>query len=189
MPKVNIPDDANVNKSPTVSGLVQRPVGLAVTAVAATQTSGSAVALAAVDLTDPPSDEADRGISAELAGGGTPGTYVVAGTYNGEAVEDEITTEAGAIVYGSQPFDTLTGITGPDPGGNLDFALGDVIATPPARALWTGATGGNVQAELANEDAPQVVPGLPASFDWHRRIRRIRPASTTIPTGEAFLVW
>jgi hypothetical protein len=189
MPKVAIPDDVNVNKSPEVSGLVQRKVGLASTAVAATQTSGSAVALASGSLTDPPSDEADRGVVATLAGGGTPGDYVVTGTYNGEEVSETITTVAGSDVYGDQPFDTFSSIAGPDPAADLDFALGDVFAYPPARALWTGPTGGSVQVQLEKEEALQVVASLPASFDWDRRIRRIRPASTTIPTGEAYLVW
>lgn len=188
MPRQNIPRNVSV-AHPIAGGQAQAQIGLALTAVATTQASGSAVDLSAGDLTDPPANRAPRGLRFALSSGGTAGTYTITGTWSGKTVTEEVTTVADNSVDGLQPFDELISITGPDPGADLDITLGLVLPEPHARAVWTGPTGGELNVQLSAEDATKVGPTLPANIDWQRWIKAIDPTGTTIPDGEAWLVW
>lgn len=186
MPKIAIPEEANAQGQ--YSGpSVQKPVNPAHGTWHAQIPGGGAVALVA-GFTDPGDVYADRIPELALAGGGAPGSYVVTGTWNSLPQTETIgPTVAGATVKGNKPFDTITGMTGPDPVAALDIYHGDTFAEPPARLLYTG-NGGDFFGQLSGETAMNVLAlTLPAQADWCRRIVRINRTTTTI-TG-AWLGW
>ena len=186
MTKITLPSEANSSHHPNVSGLVQKLVNVTQSLWHAQIPGGSAVNITSA-FTDPSAAEADRIPELELAGGGTPGSYVITGTWNGEAQTETIVTVAGSTVKGNLPFDTITSLVGPDPVNALDIHLGDSSATPPSRAFWTGAAGGDLECQLDGETAVKVVAGLPADRDWPRRITRVGHDNTTIIVGH--FVW
>lgn len=186
MGKVNITDA--IANGPNVPGSVHRLVNLTVSAWHAAFPSGGAVNVSTA-FSNPSSAEADRIPELALAGGGTPGSYVITGTWNGAAQTETIgPTVAGATVKGTLPFDTVTLVTGPDPGANLTLNQGDSYADPPARALWT-AGGGAVNVQLAGESSAKTVSGLPAGIDWWRRVRRIGATGTGSTIAGMYLMW
>ena len=75
----------------------------------------------------PSSVECDRIPELALTAGGTPGAYVITGTWNSAAQTETITTVAGSTVKGTKPFDTITSFAGPDPGvaKNVTLYMGD----------------------------------------------------------------
>jgi hypothetical protein len=186
MSKIVIPDKANASGHPNAAGTVQKLVNVVQSTWHAQIPGGAAVALVA-GFTNPAAAQADRIPELALAAGGTAGAYVLTGTWNGAAQTETITTVAATTVKGNKPFDTITAMTGPDPVNALDIFLGDSYADPPARAFWTGATGGNVSCQLAGETVVKTIVGLPKDRDWPRRIRRIGHDATTITDG--YLVW
>lgn len=187
MSTVTVPGDQQ-NPHALSGGHVQKLVNTTASAWHATFPSGGAVDETTPGaFTNPSSAEADRAPQLALGAGGTPGDYTITGTFDGVEVTEEITTVANDTVKGNQPFDVLTSITGPDPGDDLDLQWGDVIATPPARALWTGATGGAAAVQLEGESATKAIPGLPAGVDWPRRIVRVDIDNHGMT--DSYLVW
>lgn len=194
MSTIELHHQQNRNSDPTGPGVAERRVPTARAAWHANFASGSAVS-ATTGFTNPDATEvpplADRSVALNLATGGTVGAYVVTGTFDGKEVTETITTVANAWVDGNQPFDTITSITGPDPGAVLQMYQGDAICSPPARALYTG-DGGDCAYQLSNEDAPAEAAdkqdrNLPASVDHSRRVKRIYMSTT--PPSNMRLVW
>ena len=191
MPAITVDNDINVDRYPNAAGSVQKLINLTQTAWHATIPGGGAVAVTTA-FSDPSSAEADRIPELALAGGGTPGAYIITGTWNSDAQTETITTVAGSTVKGTKPFDTITSIVGPDPGANLDLYQGDSYAEPPARALWTGSAAGNAGVQLVGESAVKLVSNIPANRDWSRRVRRITHSTdATSPTSltAPYFVW
>jgi len=187
MAKVVIPENVNV-RGPYSGPFAQKRINTTRDTWHAQIPGGGAVALTAA-FTNPNALYADRIPELALAAGGTPGAYVLVGLWNGAAQTATITTVANETVKADVPFDTITGMAGPDPVNPLDIYHGDSFADPPARGVWTGVTGGDLECMLFGESAVQIVPGLPANIDWIRTFRRIGRDNTTIPTLEAWLVW
>lgn len=187
MGKVLIDSD-RARGTATSGGVAQKPINLAVTAWHAAFPSGGAVN-ATSGFTQPSAAQADRIPQLALATGGTPGSYVLTGTWNGETQTETVgPTVAEATVKATKPFDTITSVTGPDPGADLTLQHGDSYADPPALALWTG-DGGDLECQLVGETAVQTITGLPANQDYRRRVRRVSPDNTTITTLKAYFVW
>jgi hypothetical protein len=178
--------EASTNSHPRSSGQAQKLVNTTQSTWHAQMAGGGAINETS-GFTNPSAAEADRIPELELTAGGTPGTYTIVGTWNGEAQTEQITTVAGSTVKGNLPFDTITSLTGPDPVQPLDIHKGDSYADPPARWFYTGATGGNVECQLSGESAVKTITGLPSGLDWARRITRVGHDNTTISDG--YFVW
>ena len=89
----------------------------------------------------------------------------------------------------TQPYDSFTRITIPDPGVGQSVSLvwGDTWANPPARCMWTG-DGGDILCRLSAEAAmSSIAISLPAQGDWSRRIEQIDQAGTNVTS--AWLCW
>jgi hypothetical protein len=185
MARISIPEGVNLS-DPGSGGYAQKLINTAVSTWHAVIAGGAPVAVTTA-FTDPTATEADRIPELALAGGGTPGDYVITGTWNGVAQTETITTVAGATVKGDLPFDTITSLTGPDPVNNLTLNKGDSYASPPARAIWTGSTLGNISVQLASETAVQTVSNIPAFRDWPRRAVRVGVTLTTLTSP--YFVW
>lgn len=194
MPTIALLRSQNRNGDPTGPGTVERRVPTTRTAWHANFAGGAAVN-ATSGFTDPDATQvppiADRTVSLHLATGGTVGTYTIAGTFDGADVTEDITTVVDAWVDGDQPFDTITSITGPDPGAVLQMHQGDTVCSPPARALYTGDGGACaflLSGELAPaNDADKQDRNLPAGVDHSRRVKRIYMSTT--PPSNMRLVW
>lgn len=196
MPRVDIRIELNQDRYPSAAGHVQKLINTAVTTWHAAFPGGGAVAETnPATFTNPSSVEADRVPELALAAGGTPGTYVITGTWsfddagNPLAQTDSITTVANDTVKGSVPFDTITSIVGPDPVQPLTLNKGDSYFEPPARAIWTGSSTGALAVQLMGEDAVQLVPNLPASRDWPRRAKRVGATNAGTTLTAPWAVW
>jgi len=185
MARVSVPAEMNVTH-PNDGGRVQKLINLAVTTWHAAFPGGAAVNVTS-GFTNPSSAEADRIPELALAGGGTPGDYVITGTWNGEAQSETLTSVAGSSVKGTKPFDTITSVTGPDPVANLTLNKGDSWADPPCRYLYTGSGSANCACQLIGESAVKTITGLPAGLDWKRRVRRVAHTTTTLTAP--YFVW
>jgi len=186
MAKVSIPAAANSSLDPRSSGLAQKLLNTTQSTWHAQMAGGGAINETS-GFTDPDAAECDRIPELELTVGGTPGEYVITGTWNGEAQTENITTIANDTVKGTLPFDTITSLTGPDPVQALDIHLGDSFADPPSRWLYTGNAAGNIEVQLANESSVKLVSALPAGLDWRRRVKRVAHDNATLTN--AYLVW
>lgn len=175
-----------ISSSPLGGGRTQKLINTAVSTWHAAFPGGAAVAVTTA-FTDPSAAEADRIPELALAGGGTPGSYVLIGTWNSVDQTETIgPTVAGATVKGDLPFDTITSITGPDPVANLTLNRGDSHFDPPTRALWTGSTAGNISVQLSGETAVKTI-ALPSWRDWPRDVVRVGVTITTLTAPMA--VW
>ena len=182
-----IPNETS-RSDPNNGGVVQKPINLTRATWHAQIAGGSAVNLTTgFTAQDPVTTEADRIPELFLAAGGTPGAYVLTGTYDGAAQAETITTVANATVKGELPFDTMTSLTGPDPVNALDIYKGDSLANPVARALAVGVAGVvacRLMGETLTSSKTVVLPG-----DWQRRVKRVEHSTgSTTATGLAF-VW
>lgn len=186
MAKISLPEAANRLDS-QAPGIVQKDLNLAQATWHAQAAGGAAINWTG-SFTDPLAAEGDRIPEVKLAAGGTPGTYVIVGTWNGAAQTESILTVANDTVKGTLPFDTVTSFSGPDPVNALDFYKGDSYADPPARMLSVGVAG-DVACQLHGESAVTTKAGVLAG-DWKRRVRRVQHAGdgATTATGLAF-VW
>ena len=186
MAKIALSERANQLES-TAPGVVQKDVNLTQATWHAQHAGGSAVNWTS-GFTDPLATEGDRIPEVKLAVGGTPGTYVIVGTWNSLPQTESITTVANSTVKGDLPFDTVTSFTGPDPVNALDFYKGDSYADPPARMVAVEVAG-DIACQLQQESAVATKSGVIAG-DWNRRCRRIQHAGdgNTTATGLAF-VW
>jgi len=183
-----VTSEESLRQGPADAGTVQKPIHLVQdTWHAAFLGGGGAIDVAAA-FTNPSAVNADRIPELAASGGATPGTYTITGTWNSTAQVETILTVAGATVKGNLPFDTVTSFQGPDPGGAQSVTLyhGDSYASPPARALYTGA-GGTCACQCVGEAAVQTVANLPAGLDWRRRVVRVERSVTNL-VG-AYLVW
>lgn len=177
MPKVSLA--ADINKTEALSGGVKElKLQLVPELWHAAFAGGSGAFDVSAGFAAQNTLEADRIPELALTGGGTPGDYVITGTWNSAAQTETITTVAGATVKGTKPFDTVTNFAGPDPGGAKDVTLymGDSYCNPASRAMSVG-TAGVIACELDAESAvsPKTchLPG-----DWQRRAQRVEHDGT-----------
>jgi hypothetical protein len=189
MPRVYIPEQT-LYPDGNDGARVELPIDLTRTAWASTFSGGAAVnETTPGNFTNPSADTADRIPELELAGGGTPGTYTLIGTWNSRPRTQSITTVAGATVKAALPMDTITSITGPDPGANLDLYQGDSYADPPARALATGA-GGQFGSYLSGNPNLLITRTLPGDTDHQRHVQRIdRDVTAAALDGDIAFLW
>lgn len=186
MPTIALPEALNV-ASPDEGGGAELNIDLTRNAWASTFSSGSPVnETTPGNFTNPSTASASRVPELDLAGGGTPGTYTITGTWNGSERVQTITTVVGDYVKASLPMDTITSITGPDPGADLNLYQGDAYADPPARAMWGGA-GGVVAYYLYLQPYVLHTRTVAANQDHQRRVQQIDRANTAA-TGLVF-VW
>jgi hypothetical protein len=194
MPRIAVPAELNVDADPHVGGGEQKKVLLTQTNWHAQWPGGAAInAVTPANFTNPDTTTyCDRVPELALAGGGTPGTYAITGTWDGKAQSDSITTVAGSTVKGKVPFDTITSVVGPDPAAALDLYHGDSYCDPPCRCLQVGGAG-DIDAQLSRESTlatthpyTRTRDSIPAG-DWQRRVRRIGRDNTTATDLEA--VW
>lgn len=187
MAKITVPERVNRNEALS-GGVAQKIVNLTQSTWHAQAPGGAAIAWTS-GFSIPDATEADRIPEVKLAAGGTPGAYVIVGTWNGVAQTETITSVANATVKGTLPFDTITSFTGPDPVNALDLYMGDSYADPPCRALAVNV-GGDIACQLAGESSVVTKTNVPGSGDWQRRVRRIQHAGdgNTTATGLS-MVW
>jgi hypothetical protein len=139
------------------------------------------------NFTNPSSAEADRIPEIALAVGGTPGSYVITGTWNSAAQTDTILTVANATVKGTKPFDTITSFVGPDPVAALTLNKGDSYADPPCRFISTGSADGNIACQLEDETAVGAAEAVDANSLYLYNVQRVATVTTTL-VGAKF-VW
>jgi hypothetical protein len=185
MAKITVPETVGFS-NPQSGGFVEKPINLTRATWHAQIPGGGAVNIT-TGWTDPVATEADRIPELFLAAGGTPGTYVLTGTYDGEVQTESILTVANDTVKGEKPFDTMTSLTGPDPVNALDIYKGDSYANPCARALAVNGAG-VIACRLEGEDTTSSKT-VSLLGDWQRRVRRVEHSSgSTTATGLSF-VW
>lgn len=188
MPKIAVPEHLLLNPH-YLGGFAQKKINVTQSTWHAAHSGGSAVNYTS-GFTDPSSAEADRIPELELTNVGTPtvGDYVLIGTWNGAAQTETITSVAGDTVKATKPFDTITSWTGPDPGSGETLTLhkGDSYASPPARAVYSGA-GGDLEVQLFGESAVQTLSSVAAGYDLRRSAVRVGHDNTTI--AAPYFVW
>jgi len=176
----------HTTEDPNAPGVQSLVIGLdATTSIHATIPGGGAVNVTTGFTPPDLVNGCDRGCALALAGGGTPATYVVTGTYDGAVVSDNITTVAGSTVYGDQPFDTYTSIVGADPVANLDMYLGDVWIKPACRAVEVGVAGDIVCLLDKDADTQTAQTHTVPQGDWQRAVRFVDISATTATTLHA----
>jgi hypothetical protein len=190
MPRISLDQANNVGRTPTDQGTVQKLINLTAATWHAAFPGGAGAIAVTTGFTNPSAAEADRIPEVALTAGGTPGAYIIVGTWNSAAQTETITTVAGDTVKGTKPFDTVTSFSGPDPGPakNVTLYAGDSYADPPARALWTGSAAGNAAVQLLGETAVKTI-ALPAYRDWPRRVVRVAHSGSGTTLTAPYMVW
>lgn len=155
------------------------PVTLTVDTWHAAAAGGAPLAVVA-GFVDPVVTSVSRIPRIVCAVGGATAIHTLVGTYNGAAktVSRSCTTNATTDFADDEAFDTITSwTTDIDPVSNSTLQAADSYFDPAPCGLHVSGAG-NINCELANESALQVVSTV-ATGDWPRRVRRVSPTSTT----------
>lgn len=158
----------------------QRLVDLSADNIHAQFTGGSAID-ASSGFTQVPDGTASRLPQITTDASHVETTYTLTGTdiYDGSALTEELTVEAGAgTTKFTQPFGTVTAFSSDvDPVGTTDLEWGDTWVHPPARTCHVG-TAGDIACRCMDDSDDVTVSDVPAG-DFPRRLRIIRITSTT----------
>jgi len=188
MSTIAVPKDVNLRHGLS-GGRTTKKINLTQATWHAAFAGGAGAIDVSAGFTDPDSTEADRVPELALTAGGTPGAYTLTGTYDSKAITEQITTVAGSTVKATQPFDTITRVQGPDPGGGKSVTLykGDSWANPAARCVQVG-TVGDVACQLEGESAVKTVD-VPLPGDWERCVQRVAHSGSGTTAAKLWFVW